>query len=167
MNAQPQATKETKDDLAKNGEKFADKLGKFINPFYVSFVIFWVICNYDFLLILIGKKAILHDLYAHFGYGCGVGKINLFGYCTKKSSTAYSGYFLIWKVAIPLGLTWLHAHFVYPVVIANINTRDKLNKENEGRAIRTNADLLKMIEERDSRIAELEEEFMKANPQNP
>jgi hypothetical protein len=146
MNAQPQATKETKDDLANNGEKFVDKLGKFINPFYVSFVIFWVVCNYDFLLILIGKKAILHELYTHFGYGCGVlnitddGKIytnyqlNLF-VCVEKGRLAYAGYFAMWKVAIPFGLTWLHAHFVYPKIIKPVNNKHRSNIRDEKRQI--------------------------------
>lgn len=71
MNTSPQAALPPKDET-KSGDAFKEKLAKFINPFYVSFVIFWVVCNYDFLLILIGKKAILHELYAHFGYGCGV-----------------------------------------------------------------------------------------------
>lgn len=67
----------------------------------------------------------------------------------------------MWKVAIPLGLTWLHTHFVYPVVIAKINVRDKLNKANEGMEIRTNADLQNKNEELSQRIAELEDELMK------
>ena len=172
------ASVDQKDKTKKGSADFKDKLAKFINPFYVSFVIFWVVCNYDFLLILIGKKAILHDIYAHFGYGCGVlnitddGKIytnyqlNLFA-CVEKSRGYYALYFAMWKVAIPLGLTWLHTHFVYPKIIAKINVRDKLNKENEGMEIKTNANLRKENKELIDSIAEFEQELMKATPSKP
>jgi hypothetical protein len=67
----------------------------------------------------------------------------------------------MWKVAIPFGLTWFHTHFVYPVVIAKINVRDRLNKENEGREIRSNTVLLKKNKELIDRIVEIDEELLK------
>jgi len=164
-----------KDETKKDSTDFKEKLAKFINPFYVSFVIFWIVCNYDFLLILIGKKAILHDLYNHFGYGCGVlnitdnGKIytnyqlNLF-VCVEKGRLAYAGYFAMWKVAIPFGLTWLHTHFVYNTFIKPVNVRDKLNKENEEMEVIANTDLLKEKDKLAYRVADLEEELIKATP---
>ncbi len=157
MNTSPQAALPPKDET-KDGADFKDKLAKFINPFYVSFVIFWVICNYDFLLILIGKKAILHDLYNHFGYGCGVlnitddGKIytnyqlNLF-VCVEKSRLAYAGYFLIWKVAIPFGLTIGYMKFWYKKVVTPLN----VEYENTGKDVlrqMVNDEVVRQIKER-------------------
>ena len=160
MNTAELAVGKPKDETKDNTD-FKNKLANFINPFYVSFVIFWVICNYDFLLILIGKKAILHELYAHFGYGCRSGKEYVA--CTGKKLWIlnFPLYFAMWKVTIPLGLTYIHTYLVYPKIIAKINVRDKLNKENEGKEIKTNANLRKENKELIDRIAELEEESMK------
>lgn len=157
MNTSPDSPIGKKDET-KEGTDFKDKLAKFINPFYVSFVIFWVVCNYDFLLILIGKKAILHELYAHFGYGCSVlnitddGKIytnyqlNLF-VCVEKSRLAYALYFAMWKVAIPLGLTKFYIQYLYKKVVTPLN----LEYENTGK------DVLRWIvnDEVDKKIKEI------------
>ena len=106
------------------------KFAQWLSPFQIAFVIFWVVCNYDFLLILIGKKAILHELYAHFGYGCGKNSINLFGYCTKKSSMAYSWYFLIWKFAIPFVLTVGYIKYYYLKLVTPLNLEyEKIGKD--------------------------------------
>ena len=162
MNTSPDSPIGKKDETKDNTD-FKDKLAKFINPFYVSFVIFWVVCNYDFLLILIGKKAILHELYTHFGYGCGVlnitddGKIytnyqlNLF-VCVEKSRLAYAGYFLIWKVAIPFGLTWLYITHYYTKFVMPLNhiyndaTNRNLVMEDLQNQLRDTNERLKLLE---------------------
>ena len=166
MNAQPQAQPSPKDETKKDGTDFKDRLAKFINPFYVSFVIFWVVCNYDFLLILIGKKAILHDLYSHFGYGCGEKSINLLGYCAKKSSDAYSWYFLIWKIAIPFGLTVAYIRYYYPKWVAPLN----LEYENTGKDVlrqMVKAEVDKKIKEETDGWWRERAERTRKTPQNP
>ena len=165
MNTSPDSPIGKKDETKEDGNIQA-KFAQWLSPFQITFVIFWVICNYDFLLILIGKKAILQDLYSHFGYGCGEKSINLLGYCAKKSSDAYSWYFLIWKVAIPFGLTVAYIKYYYPKWVTPLN----LEYENTGKdvlrqMVKAEVDK-KMKEETDGWWRERAERTRKT-PQNP
>lgn len=170
------------DEKAKDteGTTFQSKFAQWLSPFQISFVIFWVICNYDFLLILIGKKAIVHDIYAHFGYGCGVVdftdnntisntfKLNIF-VCVEKSRGYYALYFAMWKVFIPLGLTLGYMLIYYPKLVIPLNQKyedagnDLLKKMVEVEVAKKVSEEMEMMErEMDRGI-----ERMKANPQNP
>ena len=176
MNAQPQAQPSPKDETKKDSANFKEILAKFINPFYVSFVIFWVVCNYDFLLILIGKKAILHDLYSHFGYGCKSGKEYVA--CTdpwlpRNWHLPYALRFILysfyWKIAIPLGLTWLSIKHFYPKFVMPLNhiyndaTNRNLAMEDMQRQLHDKNERLKLLEMQKLKLvkenAEIKEEI--------
>ena len=104
-----------KEDIKKPLHIWSEKLK---SPFWLTYILWWVVFNYDFLLILFGFQQKLIDIKTYYHYPkCGESFCPSFLYYFLQNNWASGLSFLLYDIVLPFSLTALMLWLVYPHMI--------------------------------------------------
>lgn len=164
-----------KQDIKKPLHLWNEKLK---SPFWLTYILWWLVFNYDFLFIIFGFEQKLIDIKTYYHYPkCGESFCPSFLYYFLSDNLASGLSFLAYDIILPFGLTALMLWGVYPHIIHKLeeiyltNLDKSLKKRKDiqdmhSKLEKDQDDLLRKYRDMENKINDMQERYARQAEQH-